>query len=95
MDGLLPATHAFIGGSGGHLKEILSELYNINPNMRIVINAISLETIAEIKNCLENFKIREEEMIQMQVSRSKKAGGYHLMRAENPVWICSFRFFEE
>ena len=95
MDELLPATHAFIGGSGGHLKEILSELYNINPNMRIVINAISLETIAEIKNCLENFKIREEEMIQMQVSRSKKAGGYHLMRAENPVWICSFRFFEE
>lgn len=95
LNELLPATHAFIGGSGGHLKEILSELYRINPNMHVVINAISLETIAEIKNCLENFKIREEEMIQMQVSRSKKAGAYHLMRAENPVWICSFRFFEE
>ena len=95
LDELLPATHAFIGGSGGHLKEILSTLYRINPNMRIVINAISLETIAEIKNCLELFKIREEEIIQMQVSLSKKAGEYHLMRAENPVWICSFCFCEE
>lgn len=88
------ASHAFIGGSGGNLKEILTELYEINPNMRIVINAVSMETICEIKECLEVCQMKDAEVVQMQVSRAKKAGSYHLMRAENPVWICSFQFCE-
>lgn len=88
------ASHAFIGGSGGNLKEILTELYRINPNMRIVINAVSMETICEIKECLDAYPMKDTEVVQMQVSRAKKAGCYHLMRAENPVWICSFQFCE-
>ena len=31
----------------------------------------------------------QEEIIQMSVSRAKKAGRYHLMQAENPVFILS------
>ncbi len=88
------ATHAFIGGSGGNLKEILQALYEMNPNMRVVINAISMETICEIREILELFWIEQEEIVQMQVSRTKKAGRYHLMQAENPVWICAFKFRE-
>ena len=34
----------------------------------------------------------QEEIIQMSVSRAKKAGRYHLMQAENPVFILSFYF---
>lgn len=97
-DGLqdLPkASHAFIGGSGGNLKEILQALYEMNPNMRVVINAISMETICEIKEILTLYPIENEEIVQMQVSRAKEVGKYHLMQAENPVWICAFKFREE
>ena len=87
-------THAFIGGSGGRLLDILRVLYRKNPHMRIVINAISMETIAELKEVLDTFPVEEEEILQMQVSRVKKLGGYHLPQAENPVWICSFTFRE-
>ena len=87
-------THAFIGGSGGRLLDILRVLYRKNPHMRIVINAISMETIAELKEVLDTFPVEEEEILQMQVSRVKKLGVYHLPQAENPVWICSFTFRE-
>ena len=87
-------THAFVGGSGGRLPDILQTLYRKNPHMRIVINAISMETIAELKEVLDTFPVEEEEILQMQVSRVKKLGGYHLPQAENPVWICSFTFRE-
>lgn len=85
-------THAFIGGSGGRLKEILSALYQINPGMRVVINAVSMETICEIKEILSQYPVKNEEMVQMQVSRVGRAGEHHLMLAENPVWICAFDF---
>ena len=87
-------THAFIGGSGGRLMDILQTLYRKNPHMRIAINAISMETIAELQEVLEAFPVEDEEILQMQVNRVKKLGNYHLPQAENPVWICSFTFRE-
>ena len=89
------ATHALIGGSSGKLKEILSSLKQINSKMRIVIHAISMETICEIKEILSRYKVKGEEVIQLQVSKAKKMGNYHLMQSENPVWICSFDFAED
>ena len=88
------ATHAFIGGSGGRMKEILNTLYLINPNMRVVVNAISIETICEMKEMLSLYKMEVEDIVQVQISRAKKVGSYHLMQAENPVWIYAFRFGE-
>lgn len=85
-------TQAFIGGSGGRLKEIMAVLWEKNPNLRIVITAVSMETICEIKEILPLYSIKDEEIMQIQVSRAKKAGPHHLMRAENPVWICAFTF---
>lgn len=92
LDNLPTASHAFIGGSSGNMENILTKLYQKNPNMRIVINAISLETIYQIKEILSIFPIKNEDIVQVQVSRSKKIGSYHLMNAENPVWIFSFNF---
>lgn len=89
------ATHAFIGGSGGNLKEILQTLYEMNPKMRVVINAISMETICALKEILTLYPIENEEIVQMQVSRAKEAGKYHLMQAENPVWVSAFDFFAD
>ena len=74
--------------------DILQTLYRKNPHMRIAINAISMETIAELQEVLEAFPVEDEEILQMQVNRVKKLGNYHLPQAENPVWICSFTFRE-
>lgn len=92
MEELPVPTHAFIGGSGGGMQTILQTLYEKNPTMRVVINAVTMETICEIRQALETFPIVQEDVVQMQVSRARKAGSYHLMQAENPVWICSFSF---
>lgn len=90
MENLPVPTHAFIGGSSGNLKEIIEALKAKNPYIRIVINAISMETICEIKEILAAYDVKNEDIVQLQVSRSKQIGHYHLMQAENPVWICSF-----
>lgn len=88
-------THAFIGGSGKKMKEILTWLYQKNPTMRVVINAVSMESICEIKEILHEYSIANAQVIQMQVSRARQAGAYHLMQAENPVWICAFEFVSQ
>lgn len=90
--GLPAATHAFIGGSGGKMKEIVQTLYRINPYMRVVMNAVSLETLCEMKEVLTTFPIKEREMVQIQAGRVKETGNYHLIQAENPIWVCSFSF---
>lgn len=92
LEELPAATHAFIGGSGGRMKEILQTLYRVNPWMRIVISAVSLETICGIREALPAFPVKGEEIVQVQVSRAGEVGNYHLMQAENPVWICFFDF---
>lgn len=97
-DGLkeLPkATHAFIGGSSGNMKEIIMALRDINLGMRVVINAVSLETIGEISSILNDFNIENEEIIQVQVDRGYRAGSHRLMKAENPVYICAFDLGDE
>ena len=90
------ATHAFIGGSSGRLKEILKTLRHINPNMRIVVTAVSMETICEMKEILSmGDMIKEKEVVQLQVSRAEEAGSHHLMKSENPVWIFVFNLAGE
>ena len=91
MDLKMP-THAFIGGSGGNMKEIIETLHQINPGMRIVINAVSIETLCEIKEILMAYPVCDTEFVQLQVSRVKELGTYHMMQAENPIFVCAFNF---
>ena len=65
------------------------------PKVRIVINCISLETIRELTLLETDSRITDLEIIQVQVSRAKTVGGYHLMQGENPIYICSFDFTGE
>ncbi len=88
----LPApTHAFIGGSKGRLKEIISELLLKNPKIHIVINAISLETLRVLTEIEKEFDVENFDIVSMQISRSRHIGGYNMMQGENPIWICSFK----
>ena len=84
----LPAPdRAFIGGSSGKLLEIVELLLSKNPDVRMVVNSITLETAGEIARVLERHPELEQEIVQIQASRAKKAGPHHLMMGENPVTI--------
>ena len=94
LKGLEPPTHVFIGGSGGRLWSILTGVWNKNPDARVVVTAVSLETIAEISHLEADFTPPEGrklqcETVQLQVSRANQLGAYHMMKAENPVYICT------
>ena len=84
----LPApTHAFIGGSSGNMKEIITLLLEKNPDVRIVATAIALESLAELTSCMKHFHFEEAEVVSMSVARNRKAGPYNLMTGQNPIYI--------
>ena len=86
----LPApTHAFIGGSTGNLKEILELLLAKNPHVRIVANAVTMETAAELSETAKPFSYSD--ICCVNVSRGRKMGRYHLMTAQNPVYIVTMQ----
>ena len=84
----LPApSHVFIGGSAGNMRQILSLLLEKNPAVRIVATAVSLESAAELTDCLSAFPFAQTEVVSLQVARGRKAGRYHLMSGQNPIYI--------
>lgn len=96
LQNLVPPTHVFIGGSGGKMRKIIETVWEKNAGACIVATAVSLETVAEISKAETDFTLPEGyrldmETVQLQVSRSKKAGNSHLMFAENPVYIFRLR----
>ena len=92
----LPApTHAFIGGSAGNLRDILSMLLAKNSHVRIVATAISLESVAELTACMKGYAFTETEVVSIQVARGKEAGPYHLMTGQNPVYVFTMQSEEK
>ena len=94
FEGLPAPSHVFIGGSGGKLEEILDALYHKNPRARVVMNAISLESIAQMQGLLKKYPVRDVDVTTVSVSKAREIGSYHLMQAANPVTIFSFTFYE-
>lgn len=84
-------THAFIGGSSGNLREILAVLLEKNPDVRIVINAITVETQTEAAECAKLFGFKEYETVSVNIARSRKLGRYHMMTAQNPVSVITLQ----
>ena len=86
----LPApTHVFIGGSSGNLSQIVDLLMEKNPEVRIVINCITLETVGEVLQVIKNQQFTETDIVQIGAARSKEIGRYHMMMGENPIYIIS------
>ena len=84
----LPAPHrVFIGGTSGELEEILNIIFRKNPAARVVCTAVTLETVAEAARLFA--PLEGADMVQLSAARTRKAGRYHLMDAQNPVWIFS------
>lgn len=80
---------AFIGGSSRNLREILETLIKMNPAIRIVVTAITLETLQEGKKALEELEFSDIEIVSLSVARGKKAGDYTMMMGQNPIYILS------
>ena len=89
LEELETPTHAFIGGSSGNLREIVQLLQKKNPDVRIVINAISLETVSEVMGLVGEGLLPDAEILQISAARSKVLGRYHMMMGQNPVYIIS------
>ena len=84
----LPApTHAFLGGSGGELQEIVRHLLEKNPQVRIGADAITPETLAQLTECRSRFAFSRWEMVQVSVTAYHPVGDYRMPRAGNPVYI--------
>ena len=90
METLPPMDAAFIGGSGGRLEAIVSVLCRNNPQIRLVLTAITLETLEEARHVLSAHGFAFE-ITQLSVTRATEMGRYHLLRAENPIFLISGR----
>ncbi len=79
---------AFIGGSSGNMDEIVSYLYGINPKMRFVITAVTLENAMAGLDALKNVGINGD-IVQVAVSKGKAIADLHMLIAQNPIFIIS------
>lgn len=79
----------FIGGSSGNMDDILNLVLKKNPQVNVVINTITLQSLNEAINCMEKYKFKDVEIVSVSVAKSKKVGKYDLMMGQNPIYIIS------
>ena len=85
----LPAPDAvMIGGSGKKLMAVLECVLEKNPKVRIVVTAATLETLQETLRAAESLGLIAE-YTQIAATRIIRRGEYHMMNAQNPVWVIS------
>lgn len=81
---------AVIGGSGGTLREILHLCHQrLSAQGRVVINAITIETVFHAIEALKAMQFDELEVVSLSVARGRLLGSSTLMEALNPVYIVS------
>ena len=86
----LPAPDCvFVGGSGGAMRRILEIAKQKNPAVRVVVNAIALETLHETQAALFALGFADIEVTQLSAARGKAVGPYTMMTANNPVFLIS------
>jgi precorrin-6Y C5,15-methyltransferase (decarboxylating) len=79
----------FIGGGGKDLAEIIKATFNrLTPGGRIVVSAVTLETVATLSSVL---KEHLREVVSLTLSRSKSVGDLTMMKSENPITIFTFK----
>ena len=87
----LPAPDlAFVGGSSGNLTSILEAIWSKNPEAKIVVSAITLNTLAECTEYIKRHPKLGADIMQIQVSQGKKVGRYQMMTGQNPIYIVTF-----
>lgn len=88
LDKLPVCDAVFIGGSGKHMFEILDVIdTKLKTGGRIVVNAVTVQTIAQITEYMSQKENYTYEAVQVQVNRLRKVGSYDMFNAQNPVYI--------
>jgi precorrin-6Y C5,15-methyltransferase (decarboxylating) len=83
-----PLDAAFIGGSAGSLTEIFDALLLNNQSVRIVVNAVALETVHQAMQAFAKRNI-EPDVVQISAARANPVGNLHMLQANSPVFILS------
>ena len=91
MEELPVPTHAFIGGSSGNLKDIIRLLLNKNPEVKIVINCITLETVGEAMEAIREFQFEGKRYRSDVCVPFKRSGTIPHDDGENPIYIFTCR----
>ncbi|CEP68692.1 Cobalamin biosynthesis, precorrin-6Y methyltransferase, CbiT subunit [Moorella glycerini] len=87
LEGLPLPDRVFIGGSGGHLEEILRTCHEaLRPGGIIVLNAVTVETLSTAL-AFGYHQGYQVEALATNLARLEPAGRYHIWRALNPVYI--------
>ena len=76
----------FIGGTKGSMEPVVELVLARNPNARICISAISIESVYQAVQALQKCGVVPE-VTQISVSRGKAVGSLHLLMANNPVFL--------
>lgn len=83
----LPAPDGvFIGGTKGEMEAVVAAALAKNPDARICISAIALETLSAAVTALTSHGL-EASVTQVAVSRTRAAGKLHLLMANNPTFL--------
>ena len=81
-----PTGSGIYRGTTGQMREILDELFRLNPDIRIVINLIALESLTVLMSYLKERGI-EAEILSIQIAKAEKIGSSHLdERAESDLY---------
>lgn len=94
LEELPPADKVFIGGSTGNLKEIVEAVLQKNRKTVFVITAVTLETVSQAMEVLRHLHMNAE-ITCANISTAQRLGAYHLMKAENPVYIMKGTLHEQ
>ena len=77
-----------IGGSGGKLTKILETVdKRLKSGGRIVLNCITIQTIAETLNYFKSHDNYKYEAIQVQINRFNQVANLDMAKALNPIYI--------
>lgn len=91
IDNLPVPDEVFIGGSGGEEEYIFNSILKKNPYVHVVVTAVTLETLQNTISIMEKNDMSVVDIVQIAVTQVKKRGGYHMMSANNPVFIIEGR----
>jgi precorrin-6B C5,15-methyltransferase / cobalt-precorrin-6B C5,C15-methyltransferase len=87
LDELPDPDRVFIGGSGGHLWEILEQVdQRLAVGGLIVLNAITLDTLTATNDYFNNAGYQVE-VVALNIARTRPETNYKMFEAYNPVYI--------
>lgn len=95
LSDLPPPDRVFIGGSSGRLSEIIQAVYQKNREARVVINAITVETLTEAISYYKDRREYQMEILSVSIAHGEKIGNSHLMKGQNPIYILTAKKNEE